>query len=104
MEPILIKITALSGWIFAALGSALSVFVDYKGGATKVSLLIYFIASVLLAHLIGGAIIEHFKIIPNSFIADTIKLFVGYLAIGTLQKIKQEVPLAIEAARKRWIG
>jgi len=107
MEALLAK---LSGWIGAtlpaAIGSALSLYVSKEKTAlmTRFELFIVFLFGIALAHYLGGAAIEYSNIKPNSIIADAIKLTVGLMGMATLTNIMAQLPLAIAAVRKKWLG
>lgn len=101
---------ALKAWIGAsipaAIGSALSIYVSKEktSSMTKFELLCVFMFGIALAHYLGGAAIEYSKIDAHGLIADAIKLTVGLLGMATLTNIMIQLPLAIAAMRKKWIG
>ena len=90
----------------AAIGSALSLYVSREKTATmrNVELFFVFFAGILLAHYVGGAAIEYSNISQSSMIADTIKLTIGLIGMAFITNLVIQIPLAIESARKKWLG
>ena len=107
MEAIMAKITALlSGIIPAAIGSALSLYVgkDKNKAMGRVELFIVFLFGIFLAHYIGGFAIEYSDIDHASISADAIKLTTGLIGMAVVTNLMVQIPLAFEAARKKWLG
>ena len=107
MEPIFVK---LGGWLSAlfpaAIGSALSIFL----GAEKMQQLstftkmCTFMFGVVLGHQVGGAAIEYWHIAPLSLTASSIQISVGFIGMAALAEAKIQLPIAITALRKKWLG
>lgn len=107
MEALITKIaTWLSALFPAAIGSALSIFL----GAEKMQQLsnltkfFTFLFGVVLGHNIGGAAIEYWRIAPLSWTASSIQISVGFMGMAALAEAKIQIPLAINAMRKKWFG
>jgi hypothetical protein len=100
----------LFGFIPAALGALLSLVfrrepLQIKNEKlAKVEPLISFLFGVSIAYFFGGACIEKFQIPPESFSADSIKVALGLFGIGTLTEAMKQIPLAITALRKKFLG
>ena len=107
MESVCVKVWVwVVSLIPAALGSALSIFLgkEKMGGLTKLEIFCTFIFGVSLAHLLGGAAIEYWRINPLSFIASSIQVSVGFMGMAVLAEAKLQVPLAITAIRRKLLG
>lgn len=106
MEFIVAIKTWASSSIPAAIGSLLALYVGREKNAkmTRIELFAVFIFGVALAHYLGGAAIEYTKIDHISLTADAIKLTVGLLGMAVLTNIFDQVPIAITALRKKWMG
>ena len=106
MEALLAIKAWIGATIPAAIGSALSIYVSKEKTATmtKLELFCVFMFGIALAHYLGGAAIEYSRIDAHGLIADAIKLTVGLLGMATLTNVMIQLPLAIAALRKKWIG
>lgn len=105
METILAKIGAWFGAIFpAALGSALALFINKAQKLSKLDLILTFIFGINMAHILGGAAIEHWHIDPRSFIASAIQFTIGLMGMATLAQVMLQLPLVISGLRKKYIG
>lgn len=107
MEAILGKLTAWIGAIIpAAIGSLLSIYVSKEKTSKmeKWELFAIFMFGISLAHFLGGAAIEYSDLNAHSFIADAVKLTIGLLGMATLTNVMTQLPFAVEALRKKWIG
>lgn len=107
MESILLKIGGCITALFpAAIGSALSIFL----GAEKMQQLSTFTKictfafGVILGHQIGGAVIQHWHILPLSPIASTIQIGIGFMGMAALAEAKIQLPMWIGGFRKKWLG
>jgi len=102
---VLAKICTFLAALFpGALGVLLSLFIKKSEALTRIERVLTFIFGVSIAYLIGGAIIEYFKLIPTSFIAYTINFFVGFLGMASLAQLLISVPKIVETLRKKYIG
>lgn len=106
MEALIALKAWLGATIPAAIGSALSLYVSKEKTASmsKLELMCVFMFGIALAHYLGGAAIEYSQLNEHGLIADAIKLTVGVLGMATLTNIMTQLPLAVEALRKKWIG
>lgn len=107
MEGFFVKV---GGWIWsfvpAAIGSALSLYMGKEKTAlmTKIELVLVFLFGISIAHYLGGAAIEHFAINKLSIISDAIKFTIGLIGMATLTNVLVQIPLAVTAIRKKWLG
>lgn len=106
MEYLVAIKTWLSGLFPAAIGSALSLYIgkDKNSNMGKVELFAVFLFGIFIAHYLGGAGIEYSKIDHHSLTADAIKLTTGLIGMAVLTNLMVQIPLAFEAARKKWLG
>jgi len=107
VEAIIAKLTAWAGGIIpAAIGSALSLYVGKEKNRTmgRVELFVVFLFGISLAHFIGGAAIEYSDLKHDSFSADAIKLTTGLIGMAVVTNLMTQIPLAFNAARKKWLG
>jgi len=105
MEAFLAKLTLWLGAIFpAALGSALSIYMNDVTKLTKTKMVITFIFGVNVAYIIGGALIEYFKILPVSYIAAFILFTSGLMGMAILAEIMLQMPTIVTAVRKKILG
>jgi hypothetical protein len=94
----------------AALGALLSIVIRKERviirneKLAKVEPFITFLFGVSIAYFFGGAFIEQFHIPPNSFSADSIKLAMGLFGMGILSEGMIQIPLAVTALRKKFLG
>lgn len=101
---------ALKSWMIstlpAAIGSAISLYIgkDKTSKMRKAEVLCVFVFGVALAHYFGGATIEYNNIDPNTLTADSIKVSIAVVGMGVLTNIMIQLPIAVEALRKKWIG
>lgn len=107
MESVCVKLWVwLLSLIPAAIGSALSIFLgkEKMQGFSRFEIFCTFVFGVCLAHLLGGAAIEHWRINPLSFIASSIQVGIGFMGMAILAEAKLQVPLAITAIRRKLLG
>ena len=118
METVVLKITAWLGGLLiqtiawfstlfpSIIGSALSMFLapEKIKQLSKLSKMITFFFGVVLGHQVGGAVIQHWQIIPLSPIASTIQIIVGFMGMAALAEAKIQLPIAITAMRRKWFG
>ena len=99
-------ITALALLFPSIAGSSLSLFMgaEKMQQLSNLSKVFTFIFGVILGHEIGGAIIEHWGINPTSLIASSIQISVGFMGMAALAEAKIQIPIAITALRKKWLG
>lgn len=90
----------------AAIGSALSLYLGKEKTAlmTRIELLAVFAFGISIAHYLGGAAIEYSNINKLTIIADAIKFTVGLIGMATLTNVLVQIPLAVTAIRKKWLG
>lgn len=90
----------------AAIGSLLSLYVSKEKTAAmqRWELFAVFMFGISLAHYLGGAAIEYSNIPPHGLISDAIKLTIGLLGMAVLTNVMTQLPYAVEALRKKWIG
>lgn len=106
MESIFAKVWLwLVSLIPAAIGSGLSIFLGKETKALS-PLVIFctFVFGISLAHLLGGAAIEHWDIDPLSYIASSIRVSIGFMGMAVLAETKIQLPLLITQLRKRFLG
>lgn len=110
MEALLAVLVKIWGFISnlfpAIIGSALSVFVGRSKTEhlTRAEIVATFGFGVIVAYTAGGAIIERFHIDANSLTASTIILFTGFMGMAALTEAHTQIPIAITALRKKFIG
>lgn len=101
---------ALKSWIVstipAAIGSAISLYIgkDKTSKMRKAEIICVFFFGVALAHYFGGATIEYNDIDPQTLTADSIKVAIAVVGMGVLTNVMIQLPIAVEALRKKWIG
>jgi NO-binding membrane sensor protein with MHYT domain len=101
---------ALKAWILnlipAAIGSALSLYVSKEKNSLmgRFELFAVFLFGIFIAHYIGGAAIEYSEINHLSITADAIKLTTGLIGMAVITNLVTQIPLAFDAARKKWLG
>lgn len=103
MEYIFSKIGALFAGAF---GSLMALYfnraqVKDMGNIERVFI---FLCGVGIAHFLGGAAIEWWKIDPLSFIADALKFTIGLFGMSGLAQAFIQVPKAVDILRKKYIG
>lgn len=106
METLVTKASLwMLGIISAALGSAFSIFLerDQPLLSTKVRVLA-FIFGLCIGFLLGSAFNEWQKIQPGSFIGFTVQFVLGWAGIAILTEAKLQIPLAISAIRRKYLG
>jgi hypothetical protein len=107
MESVLIKV---GGWLSAlfpaAIGSALSIFLgaDKMQQLSNFTKFTTFMFGVVLGHHVGGAAIEYWQINALSLTASSIQISVGFMGMAALAEAKIQIPIAITALRKKWLG
>jgi hypothetical protein len=107
MEALITKFMAWLGALLpAAIGSALSVYLDREKtrDMSKWEILAVFLFGISLAHYMGGAAIEYWHLNPMTYVADAIKLTIGFIGMATLSQTLIQMPELVAALRKRWIG
>ena len=106
MELLIAFKTWIGGFIPAAIGSALSLYVskDSSKSMGRFELFCVFLFGILIAHYLGGAAIEYSKIDHVSITADAIKLTIGLIGMAAITNLMIQIPLAFTAARKKWLG
>lgn len=107
MEALLAKLSSLAGGIIpAAIGSALSLYVGKEKNKAlgRCELFLVFLFGIFLAHYLGGFAIEYSNIKHDSISADAIKLTTGLIGMAVVTNLMVQIPLAFEAARKKWLG
>jgi len=102
MEVLLAKLSAISGWLAGAFGSALALLFNRKNVIymRKMEIFITFISGVLISHLIGGAIVEIYDIKLGSFVADSIKMTIGVTGMGMLARLYEKTPQILD----KWLN
>jgi hypothetical protein len=99
----------LSAWFWtivpAAIGSALSLYMGKEKTAamTRLELILVFLFGISIAHYLGGAAIQYSNI-TSSILADAVKFTVGLIGMATLSHVLVQIPLAVTALRKKYIG
>lgn len=104
---VFIAIKAWIGALFpAAVGSALSIYLGKEKSLmmSRIELFGVFFFGVIIAHYMGGAAIEYSHIPPQSMSADAIKFTTGLIGMATVASALIQVPLALVAFRKKWLG
>lgn len=94
---------AIKSWLFGAFGSALGMFFSRKNVERFKTWEIFFIfiSGVFIAHVVGGAIVEHFNVKVGSLIADSIKMTVGMSGMGVLARLHEIAPSLVDKWLKK---
>lgn len=106
MESLLV----IKGWVLthvpAFLGAGISLLVnkDKIKGMSNIEIYGIFFTGIILAHYIGGAIIEYYKIDPYSLTSDAITVTISAIGWSLLTVLISQLPAMFEAIRKKWFG
>lgn len=91
-QPLYIKlITWFSSLIPAIIGSAISLKLADENISFPQRVFAFFIG-IAIAHYVGWAIIEAFKILPESFLSSCILFVVGIFGVTTVSEISKQLP------------
>ena len=107
MEAVIFKVGMWLYNIFPLiLGSAISVFVGRKKMAelSKQDIWLTFIFGIGIAWLFGGVMLNYFDVDKKSDEARAIYGAIAFIGMAILTEVQIQVPLAITAMRKKWLG
>ena len=107
MEAVIFKLVAWFYNIFPLiLGSAISVFVGRKKMQELSNFDIWctFFLGIGIAYLAGAWAIEHWAVNPKSGTARAIYGAIAFMGMAVLTEAQIQIPLAITAMRKKWLG
>lgn len=93
----------LYGLCPAILGAVIS-FISTTQEESKSKMFLTFMLGVSVAHYLGNATIEYFKVDPASYTASSIILTFGLFGLATIREIFNQLPDIIRAIKKRFIG
>lgn len=96
----------LSTLVPAIVGAAISLKLASEK-STFIDRLISFIFGVALAHYVGGTVVGHFNIDPNTMLDDSIILASGIFGMATVSELNRQLPEVIKSAGDRikgWIN
>jgi hypothetical protein len=88
-------------------GAAVSAFIQFKvvnDDSTTLERWITFFCGVGLAHVLGGAAIEHYLIPAASMTATAIKVLTAIFAMSAITQAYIQIPVIITSLRKKFTG
>jgi hypothetical protein len=97
----------LKGIMPVTFGAAVSAFIQFKvvkDNSTTLERWITFFCAVGLAHVLGGAAIEHYLIPDKSMTATAIKVLIAIFGMSAITQAYVQLPEIITSLRNKFTG